>query len=234
MLKLHRISIPSPPVVHGPMVRFAPDTKRLSKEATMYARITTVGGATNIDEGVMHLRGEVVEQLQAQKGFRGLTANCVRETGRVSVLTLWATRDDLDASESAVEKIRREVATAFGGRAETVERYEQTVAETGPNPPTASSRLQIRRVRMDPVKVDDNVAFFQATVLPQIMAMPGCQGIRQLIDRESGEGAVGVLWADEAAMRAADAGVPARRAVAGSRGVEFGEVTEPELLFAAL
>jgi heme-degrading monooxygenase HmoA len=200
----------------------------------MYARITTVSGATKIDEGVEHLRDEVVHQLQVQKGFRGIAANCIRDADRVSVLTLWDTRNDLDASESAGEKMRRQTAAAFGGRAETVERYEQTAAEFGPDQPTRNSWLQIRRVKMDPAKVDGNVVFFRSTVLPQIMAAPGCQGIRQMIDRETGVGAVGIVWADKAAMRAADAGMEYRRAIAASRGVEFGELTEHEVLFAAL
>jgi heme-degrading monooxygenase HmoA len=200
----------------------------------VYARITTVGGARKIDEGVEFLRDEVVDQLKGQRGFRGLTANCAVDAGRVSILTLWATRDDLDASESAVEKVRRDTAAAFGGRTESVERYEQTVSEVGRTAPTINSRLQVRRVKMDPARVDENVAFFRATVLPDIMASPGCQGLRQMIDRDTGEGAVGILWFDTAAMRAADAKMEKRRATAASRGVEFGGLSEHEVLFAAL
>ena len=143
-------------------------------------------------------------------------------------------RDDLDASESGIEEVRREAAAAFGGMAEAVERYEQTVAEDGQTPPTASARLQIRRIKMDPAKVDENVEFFKSSVVPEILATPGCQGLRQMIDRASGEGAVGILWADEQALEAANAGQEERRAMAASRGVEFGELTEREVLFATL
>jgi hypothetical protein len=200
----------------------------------MHARITTISGVTRIDEGVQYLRDEVVRPVQEQVGYRGLTANCDREAGIVSVLTLWETREDLDASESAVEKVRREAATAFGGKTEFVERYEQTVAEVGQDPPTASTRLQIRRIKMDPAKVDENVEFFKSSVVPEILATPGCQGLRQMIDRASGEGAVGILWADARAMEASNAGQEERRAMAASRGVEFGELMQREVLFSAL
>ena len=200
----------------------------------MHARITTLSGVTRIDEGVKYLRDEVVRPVQEQKGYRGLTASCDREAGIVSVLTLWETRDDLDASESAVEKVRREAAKAFGGKVESVERYEQIVAEVGQDPPTAGTRLQIRRIRMDPAKVDENLEFFKSSVAPEILATPGCQGLRQMIDRASGQGAVGILWADNRALEAANAAHEERRAMAASRGVEFGELMEREVLFSAL
>lgn len=199
----------------------------------MHARITTMTGATRFDEGVEHLRGEVVPQLQQQKGYRGLSANVDRAAGIVSVLTLWETQADLDASESTGEKFRKEAAAAFDGHNQTVERYEQTVAESGPNPPTSTARLQIRRIRMEPALVDDNLAFFKEAVLPEIMASSGCLGVRHMIDRTSGEGAVGTVWADDISMKAAAGRTDERRATAASRGVEFGEVFERELLFSA-
>ena len=199
----------------------------------MYARITTMTGATRLDEGVEHLRSEVVPQLQQQKGYRGLSANVDRAAGIVSVLTLWETQADLDASESAGEKFRKEAAAAFDAHNQTVERYEQTVAESGPNPPTSTARLQVRRIRMEPALVDDNLAFFKSTILPEILASSGCLGVRQMIDRASGEGAVGTLWADDTSMKAAAGRADERRPTAASRGVEFGEVLEREVLFSA-
>lgn len=79
--------------------------------------------------------------------------------GIVAVLTLWDTQEDLDASESMVEKVRREAVAAFGGGTQTIERFEQTVAEVGPNPPTMGSSVQIRRIKTDPATVEDNLAF---------------------------------------------------------------------------
>jgi heme-degrading monooxygenase HmoA len=199
----------------------------------MHARITTVTGATKIDEGVQHLRDEVVPQLQQQKGYRGLTANRDRAAGIVGVLTLWHTQDDLDASESMVEKVRREAVAAFGGSTQTVERFEQTVAEVGLNPPTPGSKLQIRRIKMDPARVEDNLAFFKSTVLPDITSTPGFQSVRQMINRSTGEGVVGTIWADDESLQTATAKADERRAMAESRGVEFGEVSNREVIFYA-
>ena len=149
----------------------------------MFVRITTMQGATRIDEGIQHLRDVVAPQLQEQRGCQGLTASGDRAAGIVSVLTLWDTQEDLDASESAVEKLRTDSVAAFGGSDPTVERYEQTLAEVGAEPPGSGSRLQIRWVKMDPALVDDNIEFFKANVLPEIRSMPGFQALRQLINR---------------------------------------------------
>jgi heme-degrading monooxygenase HmoA len=199
----------------------------------MFARITTLSGVTRIDAGVEHLRTSVVPQLQQQRGYRGLHASGDRAAGFVSVLTLWDTKDDLDASESAVEKLRQDAVMAFGGDSPMVERYEQTVAEIGPKPPTVGSRLLVRRVMMEPGRVDDNVAFFKSTVLPEIMSKPGFQSIRQMINRATGEGVVGTIWTDQDSLQAADAQMEQQRALAASRGVEFGEVSAGEVLLAA-
>jgi heme-degrading monooxygenase HmoA len=199
----------------------------------MHARITTVTGATKIEEGIANLRDEVVPQLQQQKGYRGLSANGDRAASVVSVLTLWDTETDLDASESMVEKVRKEAVAAFGGTTQNIERFEQVVAEVGANPPSVGSKLQIRRIKMDPASVEDNLAFFKSTVLPDIMATPGFQSVRQMINRGTGEGVVGTVWADEASLQAAAAKAEERRAMAESRGVELGEVSVRELLFVA-
>lgn len=200
----------------------------------MHVRITTVNGATKIDEGVEHLRGDVVPQLQQQKGYRGLNASGDRDSGIVTVLTVWESQEDLEASESAVEKVRKEAVAAFGGQSQNVERFEQSVTEIGSNPPRPGSKLQIRRIKMDPAKVEDNLAFFKSTVLPDIMATPGFQAVRQFIDRRTGEGIVGTVWEDDEALRVATAKADERRADADSRGVEFGEVSVREVLLAAM
>jgi heme-degrading monooxygenase HmoA len=200
----------------------------------VYVRITTVKDANNIDHGVEYLRDVVVPQLQQQRGFRAVHASGDRAAGTFSVLTLWDTREDLDASESAGEKLRTESLAVLGGSKPTVERFEQTVEEYGLQRPTSSSRLQITWLKMDPALVDDNLEFFKASVLPEISSTPGFQALRQLIDRRTGEGAVGIVWADHETLQASEARMEQRRDLAASRGLEFGDTAELEILFAAM
>lgn len=200
----------------------------------MYVRVTTAEGVKNFDAGIALLRDEIVPQLEQQRGFRGLSLSGDRQSGQVSVLTVWETQSDLDASQGAAEKFRADALAALGAGAPTVQTFEETVSEVGPVPPAPGSRLQVRQTKMRPERVEENLAFFKATVLPEITSTPGFQAVRQLINRTTGEGAVGTVWADEASLRAAEARSEARRAGATDRGIVFGDVAYREILFAAM
>ena len=67
----------------------------------MHARITTVAGASDLDRSLALLRDQVVPHLQQQKGFRGLSAAGDRAAHVVTMLSLWDSQADLEASESA-------------------------------------------------------------------------------------------------------------------------------------
>jgi heme-degrading monooxygenase HmoA len=198
----------------------------------MHARLTTVTGATKIDDGVAYLRDSVLPQVQQQKGFQGLTASADRSTGLVLVLALWESEADLDASESVADKARSQSLKVLGGQAK-VDRFEQTVWEVGAVRPQPGAKLHVRPIKMDPSRVDENLIFFKETVLPEIKETPGFMSVRQLTNRKSGEGRVGTIWADAASLETAQAKSEERRPMAAGQGVEFGEDMVLELVLAA-
>jgi heme-degrading monooxygenase HmoA len=199
----------------------------------MHARLTTVRGAAEIDKGIAFLRDTVLPQVQQQKGFRGLTASADRSTGLLIVLALWDSEADLDASESVADKARGESLKVLGGQA-SVDRFEQTVWEVGEVPPKAGAKLHVRPVQTDPSRVDENLAFFKEAVLPEIKATPGFMSVRFLMNRETGDGRVGTIWADAASLDIARAKSEERRSVAAGRGVQFGQDMVLELVLAAV
>jgi heme-degrading monooxygenase HmoA len=71
-------------------------------------------------------------------------------------------------------------------------------------------------------------------VLPQIKANPGFCAVRNMINRQTGEGIVGTVWADKASTDAAAEAGEARREQAVQRGVTFGEQTKREIVFVDL
>jgi hypothetical protein len=196
----------------------------------MHVRITTLTGASDIDGGIALLRDQGVPQMQQQKGLLGLSAAGDRVSGVVTVLSLWDTRADLDASESAADKARGDVARVMGGHV-SVERYEQTVWEVGATRPVAGAKLHIRHIKVDPGRIDDNLELFRQTVLPAMKGRRGFLAVRHLIDRSTGEGRVGSVWADDASLSASLAESEKGRAMARDRGVEFGEGRVLEVLF---
>jgi heme-degrading monooxygenase HmoA len=137
-----------------------------------------------------------------------------------------------DASESSMVKAREEAQRVVGGQV-AVEYFEELLADIE-KPPAVGSALLLRRISMDPAKIEENLGFFRREVLPEIKAQPGFCAIRNMINRQTGEGMVGTLWADRAAMDAAAEMAEARRQEAAGRGVTFGEQTKREIVFAEL
>jgi hypothetical protein len=87
---------------------------------------------------------------------------------------------------------------------------------------------------MDPAKVDENIEFFKSVVLPEMKATPGFRAVRNMINRQTGEGMVGLILADGASVKEAEARADSRRARASQQGIELGERTRREVLFTAL
>jgi heme-degrading monooxygenase HmoA len=198
----------------------------------MHVRITTISGAKNIDAGLGFIKTDAVPHLQQQKGYRGITVSGNRAESTVSILTQWETQADLDASESAVEKVRGEAVDVIGGTM-AVERYEQllTVVNT---PPHVGAKLHIREISMSPSKIDENLEFFKQVIVPELSGAEGFLALRNLMDRATGNGRVGTLWADESSLQAQLAKTEERRTRAADRGVTFGQDRFAEVLYANL
>ena len=199
----------------------------------MYVRITTVTGASDIDGGLALLRDHVVPQMQQQTGFRGLSAAGDRAAGVVTVLSVWDSQADLQASESAADKARGDAVRVMGGEV-SVERYEQTVCEAGDTRPEPGAKLHIRNIKLDPDRIDDILDVFRQTVVPDMKTRPGFLAVRQLIDRNTGAGRVGSLWIDEGSLAASLAQSEQSRTKAMARGVEFGKGHVLQVLYTTI
>jgi heme-degrading monooxygenase HmoA len=194
----------------------------------MFTRIVTFTGATDIDAGMRYLQNTVAPLLREQTGFRGVTASANRSEGVLAVLSVWETEADRDASESTLVKAREEGQRVIGG-AMTVAQFEELLVEID-KPPTVGCSLLVRPISMDPAKIDENLGFFRRAVLPEIKANPGFCAVRAMVNRQTGEGMVGTVWADTASM---DAAAEARRQQqAAQQGVTLGEQTKREIVFA--
>ncbi|MBV9661506.1 MAG: hypothetical protein JO337_10140 [Acidimicrobiales bacterium] len=198
----------------------------------MHVRITTATGVTNLDAGVAVIRDEILPGLRQQNGFRGLAVSGDRASGMAMVLSQWDSAADLDASESVAEKARNDAMKAMGGEM-TVARFEQVLWEVVTQP-SAGSKLQVRDIKMDPARIDENLAFFEEAVVPEMKKAKGFLAVRNMINRDTGGGRVGTLWADDESVQAWMARTEERRAIAREHGVEFGQDRLLEVLLAAM
>lgn len=195
----------------------------------MYARVVTFTGVNDVDGAIRIMQEKVLPVLRAQRGYKGASMSADRSAGIVGALSLWESEADREATESALAKLREDTAAQLGAQAR-VDRLEEMVAEAV-KPPGVGSHLMLTRISMDPAKVDENLAFFKSEVLPQIKAAPGFLALRNMINRETGEGAVGTVWESEEAMRAASDAAMARRSEGVARGVNFGETSYRQVVF---
>jgi len=109
--------------------------------------------------------------------------------------------------------------------------FEQVVWEIAATPPQPGCPLRLVAYTVDTDRIEANVAWFKGEVLPGILADPGVRAVRHLVNRETGEGRVGTVYADRSAMEAADAVRTQRLAAARDRGIKFGEELVLELLY---
>jgi heme-degrading monooxygenase HmoA len=194
----------------------------------MYTRVVTLSGVQDVDAVVAHLQETAVPAIRAQKGYKGLSVSVDRAGGVVGTLSMWETEADRDASDSALAKLREDAAAKFATDMK-VESLEDQVFEMS-QPPAVGGRLMVTRISMDPAKIDENIEFFKREVLPQIKAAPGFRTLRNMLNRQTGEGIVGSIWDDDQSRQAAADAAMARRAEANARGVNFGETSFREIV----
>lgn len=185
----------------------------------MFTRLTTITGAQNIDEGLAFIRETVVPTLRQQRGYAGLIASADRAQGVLGALSLWSDQESRDNSESGIAKVRDEAQRVMGGTM-TVSLHEEVIFEAV-KPLEVGCSLLVRHSTMDPRLVDGNLDYFRSEILPRIKAEPGFMAVRQLIDRTTGDGIVGVAFEDAESLRAAAAHAEERRAEIEARGVRL-------------
>jgi heme-degrading monooxygenase HmoA len=196
----------------------------------MFTRVLTFSGAKNFDAGLGVVRESALPVLREQKGYRGTNVSVDRDGGVFGILSLWDTEANRDGSFDALAGLRQQALDVMGGEL-TVESFEELFQEIA-SPPTIGSPLMITRISMDPSKVDENLGFFKSEIAPRIAAAPGFRALRNMMDRKTGRGVVGSVWADEDAMKNAAAQAQARRPEGQARGVSFDEDSFREIVYA--
>lgn len=93
----------------------------------MFARVIATQATTAQLDGAITLAREQLPAAAGQPGFRGFYLLTDAETGKVMTISLWETREQLDAVEAQAAAIRREEAPALGAPSLSVETYEVTL-----------------------------------------------------------------------------------------------------------
>jgi heme-degrading monooxygenase HmoA len=194
----------------------------------VHVRQVTFRGARNIDAGVAYIRDDVLPMMNAQHGFRGISVSADHAGEVLGALTVWASEEDLDASDSALDKARDGAVKVVGG-VMTVESFEQTT-EAIARLPVAGNTVIVTRLTVHPSNIDDQVAFFERDLLPAIEAQPGFCAMRAMVNRRYGRCVVGIVWESRGTLDAYMTSMPGARQIATERGVRFDELSLEEIV----
>ena len=98
----------------------------------MFGRVTRFAGVA--DDGTLELylrlvRERVLPVVRAIPGFSGYLALTDRERGEVLVLTLWASEQQMRASEETTVQLRSEAADKVGATVVSLERFRVAISE---------------------------------------------------------------------------------------------------------
>jgi heme-degrading monooxygenase HmoA len=93
----------------------------------MFARVISTEVVPDELDGAIALARDQVPAAAGQPGFRGFYLLTDAETGKVMTISLWETREQLDAVEARSAEIRRAEAPAVGAPSLSVETYEVTL-----------------------------------------------------------------------------------------------------------
>ena len=91
----------------------------------MFVRMSILEGSPDqVDEGLRHVREQVLPFMQQQDGFKGFIVLSDRQTGKVIGVSLWESEQALRASEEAGDRARGDSAEVVSASGVDVERYE--------------------------------------------------------------------------------------------------------------
>ena len=146
-----------------------------------------------LDEAIRTFEQEVAPAAAKVDGNLGAILHVNRETGEGIGVTLWESKEKLDASESIGTQLRTQSAQKTGGTIEGVERYEMVV-QVRPLPPAAGGCT--RSVQFENVsgKIDELVKLVQNKVVPTLQGAAGLRALVCGVDRENGRIFVNTVW----------------------------------------
>ena len=91
----------------------------------MYARINTFDGSVERFEGaVAYIRELVIPASRQAPGFAGMLSLIDRESGRSMGITLWESKEAMEASEAGAAFVRAQTTASGEATLAGVERYE--------------------------------------------------------------------------------------------------------------
>jgi len=200
----------------------------------MHVRLNLItADPLRLSDSVKFMESEVRLGIESQPGNLGMSLQMNPELGVVILESFWASGDALRASERAVASNSAEAARRATGTL-TVERYRVPVFE---KEASLRSGEGVRLTRMDVAApaVEDAVATFGDTAVPQLAETDGFCSALMFVDRTSGRSIIETLWRDQEALAASRSAAAAIRVdTVAATGAVIRAVEEYRLIFSSV
>ena len=201
----------------------------------MYARTTTIqADPAKIDDGIAHVRDEVIPAVTAMDGCVGMSMLVDREAGRCIATTAWESEEALRDSAEKVRPLRDGAERMLGSSTSSVDMWEVAVVHRDHAAPDGAC-ARVTWLRGEPSIAERAADVFKMVVLPKMQEFDGFCSASLLINREVGR-AVGTITFDSRAQLedSRDSVARVREGVIKELGATLDEVAEMEVALAHL
>ncbi|MFD0363402.1 hypothetical protein ACFQZZ_18300 [Nocardia sp. GCM10030253] len=201
----------------------------------MYARSSTIAAQpSSIDNGIAHLRDEVMPNLPEIEGWVGMSLMADRASGRCIAATAWESEAAMQASRELVQSLRDGLAQALSGQVELVEEWEIAVMHRD-HPTSDGACTRCTWVQTSPGEIDRLIDTFKMGVLPEAEMIDGFCSASLFVNRATGRAVGSTVWESREAMDNSRAQTDRIRTTAAQRaGADVLHVMEFDLAFAHL
>jgi heme-degrading monooxygenase HmoA len=171
----------------------------------MHLRITEVTVApARVDELAEVLSNKTLPMVRELDGWQGVLCAADRATGKSNIVSMWASKEALEASEDPIASIRSETVDALDAELRGVSRAE-VVREVRAAPSQVGASVRVVRVSCPTGSTDALVGFYEDEVLPRVQSQAGFVTGRLIRDLEDPTRFAAVShWADAAAASASE------------------------------
>ena len=201
----------------------------------MHARTTTIQAQTSsIDDGIAHVRDEILPAVQQLDGCVGMSLLVDRSSGRCIATTAWESEDAMRASADQASQLRNQASDKFGGSIENIDEWEIAVLHRDHQAPEGAC-VRATWVKVDPNTVDQGIEMFKSGALPEVEQLDGFCSASLLVDRASGRAVASTTFDSREAMdRSQEQANSVRDARTQEAGAEVLDEAEFELAVAHL
>jgi hypothetical protein len=201
----------------------------------LYTRTTTIqADPAKIDEGIAHVRDQIIPAVTAINGCVGMSLLVDRDSGRCIAATAWESESAMNNSAETVRPLRSQAEQVLGAETSAVDAWEVGAVHRDHATPEGSC-ARVTWLSGDPQTAERAIDVFKMVVMPRVQELDGFCAGSLLINRETGR-AVGTITFDS--REQLEASRPAagkiRERATSELGATVDEVAEMEVALAHL